>query len=70
MEFEDKKERPIALKDKKTDLELRKSALQGFIENFEKAPRVITEWNETLWNVFLRRAQVNEDGEIRFEFNK
>ena len=41
MEFEDKKERLIELKDKKTDLELRKSAMQGFIENFEKAPRVI-----------------------------
>jgi len=70
MEFEEKKERLIELKDKKTDLELRKSAMQGFIENFEKAPRVITEWNETLWNVFLRRAQVNEDGEIKFEFER
>lgn len=70
MEFEDKKERLIELKDKKTDLARRKSAMQGFIENFEKAPRVITEWNETLWNVFLRRAVVDRKGEIRFEFNK
>jgi len=70
IEFEEKKERLIELKTKKTDLELRKSAMHGFIVDFEKAPRVITEWNETLWNVFLRRAIVREDGEIRFEFMK
>jgi len=70
IEFEEKKERLIALKAKKIDLEVRKSAMQGFIENFEKAPRILTEWNETLWNIFLRRAIVREDGEIRFEFMK
>jgi len=70
IEFEEKKERLTELKGKKIDLELRKSAMQGFIENVEKAPRVITEWNETLWNVFLRRAVVDRKGEIRFEFNK
>jgi hypothetical protein len=42
----------------------------GFIANFEKAPHVLTEWNETLWNVFLRRAVVYKDGQIIFEFNK
>jgi hypothetical protein len=29
---------------------------------------VITEWNETLWNVFLRRAVVDKDGRIEFDF--
>lgn len=42
--------------------------MQGFIENFEEVPRVITKWNETRWNVFLRRAVVDKYGEIRFEF--
>ncbi|MFA6377111.1 MAG: hypothetical protein WCW63_00650, partial [Acholeplasmataceae bacterium] len=69
IEFEEKKERLIELKGKKTDLELRKSAMQGFIENFEKAPIIITEWNETLWNVFVQKAVVDEDGEIKFVFN-
>lgn len=58
------------MKAKKTDLELRKSAMQGLIENFEKAPRVVTEWSETLWNVFLRRAVVEKNGKIRFEFER
>lgn len=64
IEFEDKKVKLTELQAKKTDLELRKNAMQGFIDNFMKAPRIITEWNETLWNVFLRRAVVNKDGEI------
>jgi len=42
--------------------------MQELIENFDEAPRVITERNETLWNVFLRRAIVSKNGEIRFEF--
>lgn len=69
-EFEEKKNKLTELQAKKIDLELRNNAMQGFIDNFMKAPRIITEWNETLWNVFLRKAVVNKDGEILFEFNK
>ncbi|MFA6378095.1 MAG: hypothetical protein WCW63_05630, partial [Acholeplasmataceae bacterium] len=36
IEFEEKRERLTELKGKKTDLELRKSAMQCFIDNFEK----------------------------------
>jgi site-specific DNA recombinase len=52
----------------KADIDGRKTEMLIFIEQFNKAPEVINEWDQTLWNLFVIKAVVEQNGTINFKF--
>ena len=52
----------------KSDIEGRKTEMTIFIEKFKRSPKVITEWDQILWSLFVSKATVGQDGRILIEF--
>lgn len=56
------------LQTEKLDIEGRKTEMTIFIEKFKTSPKVITEWDQMLWSLFVSKATVGQDGRILIEF--
>ena len=66
--FNEKHLKLEARNSEKAEIESRKTELVIFIEKFENSPEVITEWDQTLWNLFVVKAVVKQDGKVVIEF--
>lgn len=42
--------------------------IQAFISDLVNRPRVLSEWDEEVWNYLVEKATVNEGGSITFLF--
>lgn len=56
------------LQSKKADIDGRQIEMLVFIKKFDEAPEVIKEWDQTLWNLFVAKATVEQSGKITFSF--
>ena len=42
--------------------------IAAFIDQLEKAPASLEEWDSQVWSLLLEKGTVNRDGSITFEF--
>ena len=55
----------------KNQLDIKKAQsknIQAFISDLANRPRVLSEWDEEVWNYLVEKATVNEGGSITFLF--
>ena len=52
---------------KKSDLDARKTEMTIFIESFQKAPNVISKWDQMLRSLFVKKAKVEHEGKINIK---
>ena len=45
-----------------------KESINYFVENYKKAPDLIKEWDEKLWNMVVEKVIVYKDGKLEFVF--
>lgn len=56
------------LQQQKSHIFEREVQMKMYIRNLENASTVITVWDQKLWNLFVDRAMVSQNGEIKIKF--
>ena len=56
------------LKAEREERSFRRMAIQSFIEEMRRAPLVLNEWQDSLWNLLVQKAVVSADGTVTFTF--
>ena len=56
------------LKAEQEERSVRRMAIQSFIEEMRRAPLVLNEWQDSLWNLLVQKAVVSADGTVTFTF--
>jgi len=68
--YDEKRALLLELQAQRADIFERETEMRMFIRKIEQAPSVITQWDRTLWNVFVEKAVVEKDGSITFKLKK
>lgn len=66
--FKKAEARLAKLKTERGERLARSRMIEGFIDEMLNAPLVLTEWQDQLWNMLVKKAVIASDGTVAFTF--